>query len=166
MERKRLLILGAGGHGKVVGEIARACGFTEVKYLDDNSEMTLGKISDLPLYRNQFTYIALGIGNNEVRQKLYEEATKLGYSLPILIHPSAYVSSSAVVLEGSVIEPKACVNANSNVGKGCIISIGAIVDHDVIIGDYVHINAGAIAKAGSHIDALAKIDAGQVVGGF
>ena len=58
------------------------------------------------------------------------------------------------------------MNVNSVVKSGCIISVGAIVDHDVIVEEYVHVNTGAICKAGSHIEALRKIDSGEVVQGY
>lgn len=86
--------------------------------------------------------------------KCVNSAPKLRFNIATLIHPTAYVSPTAMSEKGSIIQPKAIVNAHSVVKEGCIVSIGAIVDHDVIIEEYAHVNAGSICKAGSHISVL------------
>ena len=159
---KKLLILGAGGHGRVVREIALSLNYEKVDFLDDSSGEALGKIEDLEKLGSKYSDVFCGIGNNTIRKALLEKVENLGFSIPILIHPTAYISPSAMIEKGTVVEPKAIVNTNSIVKKGCIISVGAIVDHDVIIEDYTHINAGAICKAGSHIRDEYRLDAGKV----
>ena len=72
-----------------------------------------------------------GIGNNTVRMKLQDQAEELSYSIPVLIHPTAYISLRAVIETGTVIELKVIVNVNSVIHGGCIISVRAIVDHDM-----------------------------------
>ena len=169
---KNLLILGAGGHGKVVREVALSITddympqYSKVDFLDDYAESAIGKIRDLKNYVEIYDDVFCGIGNNSVREELLEKAEKLGYEIPILIHPTAYVSASAKIGKGTVVEPKAIVNANSIIGKGSIISVGAIIDHDVIIEKYVHVNAGAICKAGSKIEEGRKLEAGEVILGY
>lgn len=169
---KSLLILGAGGHGKVVKEVALAMKnasekvYDRVDFLDDNSGEAIGRISEAVLYKNQYDEAFCGIGNNQFRKNILEKLAVLGYKIPVLIHPTAYVSNTAIIEKGTVVEPKAIVNANTTVGSGSIISVGAIVDHNVIIGDYCHINAGAICKAGSKLEACIKLEAGEVVKGY
>lgn len=169
---KRLLIIGAGGHGKVVKEIAVSLMensspvYTTVDFLDDNSEEAIGKVCALETIKDSYDEVFCGIGNNHVRKKLIEQAETKGCLVPALIHPTAYISPSAKIEKGTVIEPKAIVNANSTVKKGSIISVGAIIDHDVCVEEFVHVNAGAICKAGSVIHALEKLEAGQVVLGY
>ena len=169
---KNLLILGAGGHGKVVREVALSIvdgympRYSKVDFLDDYADNAIGKIQDLKDYVEIYDDVFCGIGNNFVRKDLLKKAEKLGYEIPILIYPTAYISASAVIGKGTVVEPKAIVNANSIIGKGSIISVGAIVDHDVIIEKYVHVNAGAICKAGSKIEEGRKLEAGEVVLGY
>lgn len=162
----RLLIIGAGGHGHVVKEIAEDLGYTEVAFLDDNSPLAIGKVADKASYLEAFKEAFVGIGSNTLRQTLIDELQALGFVVPVLIHPTAYVSKSAILGAGTVVEPKAIVNANTNIGKGCIISVGAIVDHNVEIKDCVHINAGAIVKAGASVEVYTRIDAGEVVKGY
>lgn len=169
---KSLLILGSGGHGKVVKEVALSMKnengnvYDRVDFLDDNSADAVGTISEVELFKNQYDEAFCGIGNNQFRKTILEKLSKLGYCIPVLVHPTSYISDTAVVEKGTVVEPKAIVNANTVVGSGCIISVGAIVDHDVIIGECCHINAGAICKAGSKLEACTKLEAGEVTKGY
>ena len=170
---KRLLILGAGGHGKVVREVALSIVdennkpvYEAIDFLDDYSTEAVGKISDLEKFSNSYDEAFCGIGNNDVRKNTLDQIKKSGLSIPVLIHPSAYISATALVEEGTVIEPKAIVNTNSIIHKGCIISVGSIVDHDVEVGEFSHVNAGAIVKAGARIVSGRKLEAGEVVMGY
>lgn len=163
---KKLLIIGAGGHGRVVGEVAEACGY-EIAFLDDQpGDGVIGAVADIDGVKDPFDEFIVGIGNNSKRQALQEDLEQKGLSIATLIHPTAYISPSAIINAGAIIEPKALVNTKSVIGKGCIISVGAIVDHDVIVGDYAHINAGAICKGGARIEPGTKLEAGEVIHGF
>ena len=163
---KNLLIIGAGGHGKVVKEIAEALGYTQIAFLDDNSTEAIGKIAESKAFLKDYQEAFVGIGNNKFRSELLARLEQEGFIIPVLIHPTAYISQTATIEKGTVVEPKAIVNANSKVGKGCIISVGAIVDHDVVLEECVHVNAGAICKAGSFVAKETKLEAGQVVKGY
>lgn len=169
---KKLLILGAGGHGKVVREVALSLKkdnivlYDDISFLDDHAPEAIGTIDKLAEFVGEYDEVLCGIGNNAVRKRLLEQAEQAGFTIPVLIHPTAYVSPSAFIEAGTVVEPKAIVNANSVVKKGCIISVGAIVDHDAVVGAYSHVNAGAICKAGSIIEEGRKLEAGEVVLGY
>ena len=112
---KRLLIIGAGGHGKVVAEVAADIGYEHIDFLDDTAQEAIGKVSELEKYKNQYNDAFVGIGNNELRGKFISKLQDYGYTVPILVHPSAYVSRTAKIDNGTVIEPKAIVNANSHI---------------------------------------------------
>lgn len=161
-----LLIVGAGGHGKVVAEVATDCGYEKIEFLDDNSLDAIGKISDLEKFVVQYEYAFVGIGNNKFRGEVIKKLEVCGYKIPVLIHPTAYVSRTAEIDRGTVVEPKEIVNANTRIGRGCIISVGSIVDHDVVIGECCHINLGSIVKAGSIVDTYTKLEAGEVRFGY
>jgi len=163
---KSLLVLGAGGHGKVVAEVAADCGYQHINFLDDNSPEVLGKISDLEKFKDEYSECFVGIGNNAMRFALIEKAEAAGYTLPVLIHPTAYVSKTAVIETGTIVEPNAIVNTNAVVKTGAIISVGAIVDHDTLLEPAVHINAGAIVKAGGKVAAFEKLEAGEIRLGY
>lgn len=163
----KLLILGAGGHGQVVGEVALAMNcFEKIDFLDDNNPQAVGKINDFENFTSAYEFAFVGIGNNKFRLELLEKLKKCGYKIPVLIHPSAYISPSAVILSGTIVEPMAIVNTNARVDEGCIISVGAIVDHDAQIDKCAHINAGAICKGGSKISLCRKLEGGEVVHGY
>lgn len=160
---KSLLIIGAGGHGRVVKEVAEALGYEKIAFLDDNSVEAIGKIADSKSFVQEYQAAFVGIGNNKLRNELLQRLEQEGFVIPSLLHPTTYISKTAVIGKGTVVEPKAIVNANSRVGLGCIISVGAIVDHDVVLEACVHVNAGAICKAGSFAYAFTKIDSGEIL---
>lgn len=161
--KENLLILGAGGHGRVVKEtaIAMDC-FAKIDFLDDYSDIAIGNCNDYRLFVNKYNYAFVAIGNNEQRMRWLEELIEAGFQIPVLLHPTAYKSPLAMVELGSIICAKAVVNTNAKLEKGCIISIGALVDHDSFVGEGSHINSGAIVKAGCRVDRLKKLDAGRV----
>ncbi len=162
-----LLILGAGGHGKVVKEVAEATGqYKNIDFVDDNSLDAVGKVDDLEALHGRYDSAFVGIGNNRLRNELLHKLETIGYEIPVLIHPTAYMSRSATIGKGTIVEPMAIVNANTQVGIGCIISVGAVVDHDVVLGNCVHVNAGAIVKAGGRVESKRKLEAGEMVLGY
>ena len=164
---KSLLIIGAGGHGHVVKDIAEACGYDSIDFLDDKAPEAVGKLNEVLNLATNYSGVFVAIGNNSLRQDITEKIEHFeGVNIITLVHPSAYVSPSAFIGKGTVIEPNAIVNTNCSIGSGCIISVGSIVDHDSIIGCFSHINAGAICMSGSKIDALVKVNAGEILTGF
>ena len=161
-----LLILGAGGHGRVAAEIAESLGYT-VSFLDDNpGEGVIGSISELEKFGSEFDAFFIGIGNNAVRHKLQDRLAELKLTVATLISPHAYISPSVKVGCGTVIEPGAIVNANVTIGCGCIVSVGGIIDHDSELEDFSHVNTGAICMSGAHVAAEQKVEAGEIVHGF
>lgn len=162
---KSLLIIGAGGHGKVVAEIAEDLGYKKIDFLDDNAPEAIGKIGDIEKYID-YGEAFCGIGNNKIREDIIQKIKKAGYTLATLVHPSAYISRSVKIGQGTVIEPRAMINTNSIIGEGTIISLGSLIDHDVVIGKYAHINSGAIVKAGGNVSNYEKLEAGEVVLGY
>lgn len=162
----RLIIIGAGGYGKTVADIARQSGkYNSIDFLDDNENLdhTLGKCSDYIKFVNSETEIYPAFGNNEGRIKWINRLIDEGINVPTIIHDTAYVSPAATIAKGTVVLPKAIVNTDTIVEKGCIINCGAIVDHGCIIGKGSHICLGAVVKAENRIPDLSKIEAGEVV---
>ena len=159
-----LLIIGAGGHGKVVKEVAEALKrYQKIDFVDDNSPEAVGKISDLEKLRKEYGSAFVSIGNNHLRSELLQKLKNMRYEIPILIHPSAYVSKTCKIESGTVIGPKAIISTNTYIGAGSIISAGAIIDHDVIMEPCVHIDVGAIVKAGGKVKKEIKLKAGEVL---
>lgn len=155
----KLAVIGAGGHGKVVAELAAALGtYGEIVFLDDRAQ---GSVNGFPvigttlllensLSPEQFD-IVVAVGNNRIRRQIAEKAAALGFSLPVLIHPGAYVSPSATVGQGSVVMAKAVVQAGSVLKDGVIVNTAATVDHDCLLDAFVHISPGAHLSGNTHI---------------
>lgn len=162
--KSNLLIIGAGGHGKVVKEVAEALeSYQKINFVDDNSPEAVGKVSDLEKLRKEYGSAFVSIGNNHLRNELLHKLKKMEYEIPVLIHPSAYVSKTCKIENGTLIGPKAIVSTNTYIGAGSIISAGAIIDHDVILETCVHIDVGAIVKAGRKVKEETKLKAGEVL---
>ena len=162
----RLIILGAGGYGRTVADIAAQTGqFDEISFLDDNSTArdVIGKCAEFKRFRDGQTAFYPAVGNNEGRLKWLYRLREAGCAILTIIHPTAYVSPTAQVEPGAVILPHAIVNTNCVVKSGCIVNCGAIVDHGCVLEEGVHICLGAIVKADNRIPPKMKVEAGIVI---
>ena len=164
---RKLLILGAGGYGKTVADMAAQLGcYQKIAFLDDGKEGVpgvLGKCDDFLQFADESTEMYPAFGNNEVRMAWLERFEEHGIKVPSIVHPSAYVSPLATLYAGVTVLPKAVVNTGVVVKNGCIINIGALIDHDSVIEPGCHLAPGAIVKAENRIPAFSKIDSGTVV---
>lgn len=140
---EKLIIIGAGGHGRVVSETAKLNGYKEIDFLDDTDKQTaVGKVSDFTKYIDEADFI-VAIGNNTVRMKIQSDLKKNGANIASLIHPNAIVSQSVSIGKGTVVMAGAVINAGAAIGDGAIINTCASVDHDCRIGNFTHISVGA-----------------------
>lgn len=140
---KKIIIIGAGGHGRVVSETAKLNGYKEIDFLDDADKQTaVGKVSDFIKYIDEADFI-VAIGSNAVRMKIQSDLKKSGANIVSLIHPNAIVSESVSIGKGTVVMAGAVINAGAVIGDGTIINTCASVDHDCKIGDFSHISVGA-----------------------
>ena len=147
MDSYRVIILGAGGHARVVADAVRASGGQVVAWADRKSGY-LQQIDGIPVIgeeealarREEVSYV-IGIGDNAIRRRLAEQ-----YSLnwQTVCHPSAVISASAIIGPGSVILPGAVVNAGAVIGAHCIINTHAVAEHDARIGAFTHLSPGAV----------------------
>ena len=162
----KLVIIGAGGYGQTVCDIAEQSGhYEEILFLDDNkvASNVVGKCADFEKYISEDTQIYPAFGNNEARIAFIEKLENLGANMPVIVHGTAYISPKARLEKGTVVLPNAIVNTDTVIEKGCIINCGAIVDHGCVIEKGAHICLGAIVKAENRIPAFMKIEAGQVI---
>ena len=135
---KSIYIYGASGHGLVVADVAKSCGYEDIVFLDDDKSKGFLTFEDIK--ENRDYHIAFGIGNNQIREKLYKKVKENGFSIPTLIHPSSIISPSAKIEEGTVIMPNVVVNAKAYIGKCVILNSSCVVEHECMIGDFVHIS--------------------------
>lgn len=168
---KRLAILGASGHGKVVADAAECCGWDSVVFFDDawperarnGVWRVAGRSADLLESLGDFDGVVVAIGNNAIRQAKMDLLRKAGGVLPTIIHPSAVVSRYAALGEGSVVFAGAVVNVDAKVGCGAILNTGCSIDHDCVLGDAVHVSPGARLAGGVCVGDLSWVGIGASV---
>ena len=139
----RLVIVGAGGHGKVLADNALKNGYTDISFVDDSMWGScmdfpiIGTVADIERLNDGVTDFVIGIGNNAVRKIIAE-----GYDVNwvTLIHPSAQIAANVVIEKGTVVMAGAVINACAKVGAHCIINTMAAVEHDNVLENYVHIS--------------------------
>ncbi|MFY9080263.1 UDP-N-acetylbacillosamine N-acetyltransferase [Aliarcobacter cryaerophilus] len=142
---KRIYIYGASGHGLVVADVAKSCGYENVIFIDDDKNKGYKTFDDIK--ENRDYHIAFGIGNNQIRAKLYKKVKENGFFTPTLIHSSSIISSSARIEEGTVVMPNVVVNAKAYIGKCVILNSSCVVEHECKIDNFVHISPN-VALAG------------------
>jgi len=169
----RLLIVGAGGHGRSVAEAVLAAGVYEVTgFVDDSAPglarvggyPVLGTTHDLSAYRTHAEAAIVAIGNNALREALCHRLVAAGFELATVVHPRAIVSPSAVVGPGSAIMAGAVVGTDARLGCGVIVNCGAVVDHDAQVHDYGHLGVNACMSGGSALGRSAWMQAGSALG--
>ncbi len=164
----RLVIIGAGGHGKVAADIAELNNYNDIIFLDDVSKnesvlghKVAGRISLCKEYRDYDFFVA--VGNAAFREKMLAALELADFKIATLIHPGATIAKSVSIGEGTIIAAGAVVNPDTKIGKGSIINTGATVDHDNVIDDFVHISVGAHLAGTVKIGKSTWIGIGAVV---
>ena len=157
---RRLAIIGASGHGKVIADIARKIGYCEIVFFDDDESIhecgsypVVGKSSEAGMIDAD---VIVGIGNAGVRKQIQESIPD--EKLITLIHPDAVVAEDVAIGKGTVVMAGAVINPGVGIGKGCIINTCSSVDHDCEVGDYVHISVG------SHLCGTVSVGSGTWIG--
>lgn len=168
---KRLAILGASGHGKVVADAAELSGWDSVVFFDDawpkierNGNWSVqGGSRELIECLERYEGVVVAIGNNAVRLEKLNELEAASASLAVIIHPSAQVSRYAKVSPGTVILANSVVNVGAELGKGCVINTGAVVEHDCRLVDGVHVSPNAALAGGVVVGRASWVGIGAVV---
>lgn len=168
---RHLLIIGAGGHAKVVIDVARAAGWVPVACFDPatvgdtcNGVPVVGGDDDVPRFLARGVRNAVvALGSNSLRAKVGLNLMSLACSCPPIIHPSAIVSPTAEVGVGAVIMPQVVVNAESSIGQFAILNTSCVVEHDCVIGFAAHIAPRASMGGNVRIGELALLGVGAVV---
>lgn len=172
---KNLLILGADTYGIVVKEVAEEMGcFEKIAFLDDtcgtagsNCKVEIvGKLSDYEKFSTEYSYAIPTMDNPELRLQLLENLEAASYTIPILVSDRAYVSPSAQVEKGVVVEPLAAIHANSVVGGASFISIGAVIDHNAFVAPACHIGCNAVIMSHAWVKAGTKVKPCETVSSF
>lgn len=167
IEAMQLVVLGAGGHGRALAELARLAGYGVVGFLD--ARPPAAEVDGLPVWPDSAggplpcdaAGIAFGIGDNLARLAALQRHASTAH--PVLVHPRAFVSPSAVVSDGTVVFPGAVVHTAARIGRVGIVNSGAIVEHDCHLEDAVHVAPGAVLCGAVRVGEGTLIGAGAVI---
>lgn len=163
MSKEKLLLVGAGGFGRMVAEQAMLQ--YDCAFVDDGQPVgaeicgipVVGGIADLKELRKDYDLLVVGIGNNNFRAQVYEKAAAFRYDLPNIIAPSAYVSPFAEIGKGCVILQNACVQNGAVVGNGVLLNAGAEVHCDAVVEDYALIYTNSVVRTGAKVGKYVRI---------
>jgi len=171
------VIVGGGGHAKVLIESLQAAQYAGSCVIVDKDKLLwgrhvlgvpiLGDDSLLPeLFKQGTRFFAVGVGgtgDNGPRRRLFESAVAYGLESMTIIHPSSIRSQWAKIGMGCQLLPGSIVNAGTDIGVNVIVNSGSIIEHDCLIGDHVHVASGAVLASTVRVGAGAHIGCGATV---
>lgn len=180
---KQIVLIGGGGHCKVVIDALTSAKQYNIKGIIDSKLKKGTMVLNIPVLGNdgilektfesgvRNAFISVGsIGNCSVRRKIYDLVKNIGFELPVIIHPKAVVANDAVIGEGTFVAASGTINPGTKIGKNVIINTSSSVDHDCQIGDFVHIAPAATLSGqvkigdGTHIGIGVNIVQGVSIG--
>jgi sugar O-acyltransferase (sialic acid O-acetyltransferase NeuD family) len=169
----RLLIVGAGGHGRSIAEAARMSGQYELAGFVDDSLAPSSHVMGVPVlgpgdllvhYRDQADMAITAIGNNRVREEFHARLHAAGFELATIVHLGAIVSPSATIGPGCAIMAGAIIGTEAWLGEGVIVNCGAVADHHCRVEDFGHLGVNACMAGGAVLGRGAWMQAGAVLG--
>lgn len=173
--KPNIIIIGAGGHGKVVYDAILAQNkFQVLGFVDSVLEpgtivihdvKVICKQSNIESLNNQNLHFIVAIGNNDARAKVYE-SLKNTFKPATIIHPLCTIGSNVIIGDGTVVLANAVVNVMSHIGENTIVNTGVIVDHETNIGNHVYLRIGTIIGNNTLIPDFFTSDLGQIVQPF
>ncbi|MCB9671461.1 MAG: acetyltransferase [Alphaproteobacteria bacterium] len=157
-----LLVVGAGGHGAVVVDAARASGWEVVGFADGREEargtgrlgvhvVAVGEDEGIALALAGGHHVVVAIGAPRVRGRIADRYAAAGVPLATVVHPTAWISPASTVGEGTVVFAGCIVQAGTRVGRSCILNTGCTVDHDTVLEDLVHLSPGVHMGGTVHV---------------
>ena len=169
---EKIVLVGFGGHGESVADSIERQGLFEVIGYTDN-EKKKSKYSYLgtddildDIYNDgvKNAAVCVGyIGEGDIRRTIYGVLKRIGYSLPIIIDPSAVISENSIIEEGVFVGKNAVINSCATIKKMSIINTAAVIEHDVYVDEFSHISVNSTICGGASIGANCMIGAGAVV---
>ena len=153
---KKIILIGGGGHCKSVIDVIEQEGKFQIIGIVDKPELlgikvlgypVIGNDSDLSDLFKKYRYALVTVGqikSSSLRVRLFRLAIKVGFTIPNIISPCAYVSKHATIGQGTVIMHGALVNANAKIGENCIINSKVLIEHDAVIGNFCHISTNTV----------------------
>jgi len=175
MKKPNLVLIGAGSHAHACIDaieqqghftIAGLVGIPEELHTKHLGYSVIATDNELPELAKTYQYALITVGqiqSPEIRIRLYQRAIDLGFQLPAITAPTAYVSRHATIGAGTVLMPGAIVTTGARVGSNCIINTRAIVEHNASVEDHCHISTGAIVNGNVCIGAGSFVGSGCVI---
>ena len=173
MQKKKLLIIGSGGHAKsCIDVIENIKDVKIIGIIDDTKKKKLGKykvickLNNISKIKKLTKNLVLGVGglkNNLIRERIFNKYKKLGFTFPVLISRHSVVSKETRIDEGTIIFNHVFINSGSIIGKNCIINNKSLIEHDVIIHDHCHISTGVIVNGNCEICEGSFIGSGSII---
>jgi sugar O-acyltransferase (sialic acid O-acetyltransferase NeuD family) len=175
MSRPGLILLGAGGHARACIDvieqerryrIAGLLGATAELGAVNCGYRVIGADDALAHLRAQYQYAFVGIGqihSPDIRMRVFKQLLDLGFELPAIVAPTAYVSPHAKIGPGSIVMHGAIVNAGASIGSNCIINSRALIEHDVVVHDHCHVSTGAILNGNVVLGEESFVGSGSIV---
>jgi sugar O-acyltransferase (sialic acid O-acetyltransferase NeuD family) len=167
---KKIAIIGAGGHGKVIGEIALLNHYEHIFFFDDKIDeiktfpfTICGNLSYLKDHLNEYDFFFVAIGDNYIRRDKVEWLKKENVSLVTMIHPKSTISKFSSLGMGTCVMANAVVNAGTLIKDGVIINTSSSIDHDCIIYDYAHISPNCSLSGNIRVGKLSHLGTGTSV---
>ena len=153
---QQLFIFGTGSHARKVFHYATSLGWTVVGFIDESSNAQ-APISGFPIItyselsaQNQDVALFVAIGNPEVRARLMDKFSENGWTLPSIVHQTAYVAPDVDLGEGVLISAGAIVETGATISRGSIVDVGVIIDHDAKVKEFSHLRPGQICGPGQY----------------
>lgn len=161
---KKIIIIGAGGHGQVVADIAKLVGYKKIIFLDDDEHNVIsnGKVCSANDYGDNYDFF-VGVGDNKTRETLFNKIRNADKRIVNLIHPSAIVAKDVKIGSGIAIMAGSVVNTGTTIGDGVILNTCCSVDHNCKIGGFVHVSVGANLAGTVCVEERTFIGAGATV---
>lgn len=165
---KKIVIIGAGGHGAVAADIARLSGYSQIIFLDDEKDCAIpgyvlaGKVQDYSAYLDDWDFF-VAIGNCRIREKIQKMLIDRCAVIATLIHPNAVIGSFVEIGAGSFLAAGTVVNPGAKLGEGVIVNTCASIDHDCAVGAFSHVAVGAHLCGTVQIGERTWIGAGATV---
>jgi len=170
VSERRVVVYGAGGHARVVADLAVCLGHEVIGLVDDllpvgsvrGEYAVLGSSAWLRTRAGEIA-VVLGIGDNRIREETFQECLRAGVACPSFIHPASAVSASARLSDGCTVMAGAVINAGAELGPGVIVNSGSVVEHDCRVGRFAHISPNATLTGAARLGAFAHLGAGATV---
>lgn len=166
----KIMLIGAGGHGRVVLEALNASGIKAFGFYDDSISKgtvidgleVVGNIEDLLSYDEKYSFIVC-IGRNEPRKRIYEKLIGRGADPYTIIHPRAYVAGNVIIGRGTIICAAAFIGVGTVIGDNCIINTNSSIDHECIIENHAQVQPGAVLTGNVSLGELSTVGSGSII---